>query len=450
MLTLAQLATDLATSRTTSRQLVEDCLERISDPSGEGKRAFIAIDADKVRAAADLADRARGYGLICSPYAGIPISIKDLFDVRGEITRAGSKIFDSHPPAERDAMAVARLRAAGFVLIGRTNMPEFAYSGLGINPHYGTPLNPYDRQSGRVPGGSTSGGAVSVTDRMAAATIGSDTGGSCRIPAAVCGIVGFKPTAFRVSQEGTIPLAPSLDSVGWLGNSVRCCIILDTLLSGVIDEVVAPPSVAGLRLAVANHYVMDGLDTEVANAFARAIETLSRQGATVSRIDTPELTELPNINVKGGLIAAEAFAWHRPFLERQAEHYDPWIRVRLDMGRAQAASDYLDTLKARAELKRRMAERTAGFDAVVMPTTAIIAPRVADVAEREASTRSNILLARNTSVVNFLDRCAISIPCHHPGEAPVGLMLTGEHANDRRLLAVAEAVEGALATLRIQ
>ncbi len=217
MITLAELAMSLASGRTTSRALVENCLQRIFDPSGEGKRAFIAVDADKVRAAADLADRARGYGLISSPYAGIPISIKDLFDIRGEITRAGSKILDGRPPAERDATVVTHLRAAGFILIGRTNMPEFAYSGLGINPHYGTPLNPYDRKSGRVPGGSTSGGAVSVADGMAVAALGSDTGGSCRIPAAVCGVVGFKPTAFRVPQDGVIPLAPSLELGGMAG-----------------------------------------------------------------------------------------------------------------------------------------------------------------------------------------------------------------------------------------
>lgn len=450
MITLAGLAAGLADGRMTSRELVEKCLERVFDPAGEGKRAFIAIDADKVRAAADLADQARKCGLICSPYAGIPISIKDLFDVRGEITRAGSKILDNRPPAEHDAMAVARLRAAGFILLGRTNMPEFAYSGLGINPHYGTPLNPYDRKSGRVPGGSTSGGAVSVADGMAVAALGSDTGGSCRIPAAVCGTVGFKPTAFRVPQEGTTPLAPSLDSVGCLANSVRCCVILDGFLSGVNELSFPLPAVAGLRLAVPRHYVMDGLDTGVANAFTHATKTLSCQGATISEIDTHELTQLPNINAKGGLMAAEAFTWHRPLLEQHSVQYDPWIRSRLDMGQAQTAADYIDTLKARANLIRCMTERITGFDAVIMPTTAIVAPRVADMAEREASIRSNLMLARNTTVVNFLDRCAISIPCHRPGEAPVGLMLMGEHAGDRRLLAVAEAVEAALATLRLE
>ncbi len=450
MTTLTELAASLARGGVTSHELVEQCLERVLDPAGEGKRAFVAINAEKVRTAADLADRARKYGLIPSPYAGIPISIKDLFDVRGEVTRAGSKILDGRSPAEHDATAVARLRAAGFILLGRTNMPEFAYSGLGINPHYGTPLNPYDRKNGRVPGGSTSGGAVSVADGMAPAALGSDTGGSCRIPAAVCGTVGFKPTAFRIPLEGTIPLAFSLDSIGCLANSVRCCVVLDAVLSGVSEEPLSPPSVSGLRLAVPTHYVMDGLDAEVASAFTRATDMLSRQGATLSQIDTRALTQLPTINAKGGLMAAEAFAWHRPFLERQGEQYDPWIKSRLDMGRAQTAADYLDTLKARTDLIRCMAKRTAGFDAVIMPTTAIVAPRVADMAERDASTRSNLALARNTTVVNFLDRCAVSIPCHRPGEAPVGLMLAGEHGGDRRLLAVAEAVELALTKLRMQ
>ena len=214
MKTLPDLSRDLALGKTTSEKLVRDCLEKIADPAGEGARAFIAVYADAALDAARVSDGARALGRVASPIAGIPISIKDLFDLQGEVTRAGSKILADAPPATADAPAIARLRAAGAVILGRTNMTEFAYGAHGMNAHYGTPLNPWDRGAGRIPGGSTSGGAVSVTDGMAAATIGSDTGGSVRIPAALCGITGFKPTQARVPLAGTFPLSFTRDSIG--------------------------------------------------------------------------------------------------------------------------------------------------------------------------------------------------------------------------------------------
>src|ERR1700693_2729328 len=203
--TVADLAADLATGLTSSRELVEIALARIADPGGEGARTFVKVYADTARAAADAQDKLRQAGYVASPLAGLPVSLKDLFDVAGEQTLAGSKALDDMPAAERDAPIVARLRAAGAVLIGRTNMTEFAFSGVGINPHYGTPGNPYDRAL--IPGGSSSGAAVSVSDGGAVVAIGTDTGGSVRIPAALCGIVGFKPTQKRIPRDGAIPLS---------------------------------------------------------------------------------------------------------------------------------------------------------------------------------------------------------------------------------------------------
>src|SRR5487761_687578 len=250
MKTLAELARCLAAGTTTSRQLVEECLARIADPKGEGARTFLKVHAEAARAAADYHDRLRAHGVTLSPWAGIPISIKDLFDMAGDVTTAGSKVLRGQPPAGADCAAVARVRAAGFIPIGRTNMTEFAYSGLGLNPHYGTPLSPFERARGRAPGGSSSGAAVSIVEQMSYGALGTDTGGSCRIPAAFCGVVGFKPTARRVPIDGVLPLAPSLDSVGPLAPTVACCAAIDAILAGETPARPTPASLDGLRLAI--------------------------------------------------------------------------------------------------------------------------------------------------------------------------------------------------------
>src|ERR1019366_4988679 len=235
--TLAALAEDLDSGRTSARELVDECLARIADTSGEGARAFIHVDAEAAIEAAEAMDRLREVRAAPSAYAGIPISIKDLFDIKGQVTRAGSRALDDSAPADADATVVARLRRAGFIVIGRTNMTEFAYSGIGINPHYGTPKGTWRRDVGHVPGGSSSGAAVSVADRMAHGALGTDTGGSCRIPAAYNGIVGFKPTQRRVPLDGGVPLSFTLHSFGPLARTVGCCAVLD---AAPADEPVQP------------------------------------------------------------------------------------------------------------------------------------------------------------------------------------------------------------------
>jgi len=441
MRTLVELARSLDAGATTSGRLVAECLGRIADPGGEGPRTFLKVHAEAARAAADYYDRLRACGVTLSPWAGIPVSIKDLFDMAGDVTTAGSKVLLGRPPAETDCAVVARLRAAGFIPIGRTNMTEFAYSGLGLNPHYGTPLNPFERPRGRAPGGSSSGAAVSIVEQMSYGALGTDTGGSCRIPAAFCGIVGFKPTARRVPVSGVFPLSQTLDSVGPLAASVACCAVLDTVLA---DEPAAALDMKGLqgrRFAVPTHYALDSLDTHVARNFERAIGELSGAGAQINEIPLAELEELPGINRKGGFSGPEAYALHRERLESQAALYDPRVLVRLLRGREQSAADYLDLIRARADLRRRVDEALAEFDALVLPTAPIIAPLLQDLESEADYLRINQLALRNTSVANFLDRCAISIPCHEPGTAPVGLMLMGAHGADRRLLGIAVAVE---------
>ncbi|MGJ4887327.1 amidase [Bradyrhizobium sp. HKCCYLRH3099] len=440
--TLAALADDLAAGRTTSRKLVEDCLARIADPAGEGQRTFIHVDKDAALAAADGMDALRKANAAPSPYAGIPISIKDLFDIKGQVTRAGSRALEDSAPAEADAPAVARLRKAGFVVIGRTNMTEFAYSGIGINPHYGTPKSAWKREVGYVPGGSSSGAAVSIADRMAFGALGTDTGGSCRIPAAFNGITGYKPTQARVPLDGGVPLSTTLDSFGPLANTVACCAVLDAVLAEEpIRPLVARP-VKGLRLAVPTTIVLDELDAAVAATFERALDTLAKQGALIERIEFPEFLDVGVIGMKGGFAAAESYAWHRFLLTAKGDVYDPRVSVRIMRGEAITVPDYIEMLNARRSLVTRAAARIAPYDALVMPTTANAPPKIADLADDAAFARENIRALRNCTFINMIDGCAISLPAHRHGEVPVGLMLAQSGGQDRKLLEIAAGVEG--------
>jgi len=323
-------------------------------------------------------------------------------------------------------------------------MTEFAFSGLGINPHYGTPASPWDRASRRIPGGSSSGTAVAVADGMVAAGLGTDTGGSCRIPAAFCGIVGYKPTARRVPITGVLPLAPSLDSVGPLAPSVACCAVIDAVLAGEEPLAPAPARLSGLRLAVPENMVLDGMDDTVAAAFARAVSTLSAAGVRIETTRFAEFAELPAVNVKGGFAASEGYAWHRHLLATQGSRYDPRIRVRIARGEHMTAAEYIDLVNGRARLIASFDRATAPYDGVLMPSVPVVAPRIADLDDERAYNSVNMLILRNTALGNFFDRCAISLPCHREGEAPVGLMLMGETMADARLFSVAAAVEAVL------
>jgi aspartyl-tRNA(Asn)/glutamyl-tRNA(Gln) amidotransferase subunit A len=444
MRAIEDLAQSLADGRTTSRALVEEALARIADPAGEGARTFIKVHAAQARAAADGVDAARGAGLAMGRYAGIPIALKDLFDIAGEPTPAGSNVLADAPAAVANAPVVQRMLNAGFIAMGRVNMTEFAFSGLGINPHHGTPCSPWDRESARIPGGSSSGTAVAVADGMAAAGLGTDTGGSCRIPAAFCGVVGYKPTARRVPISGVLPLAPSLDSVGPLAPTVACCAAIDAILAGEDPAVPAPAPLAGLRVAVPENVVLDGMDDTVAAAFDRALSVLSRAGVHVTRVRFAAFDAILAVNAKGGYAASEAYAWHRALLAAKGAGYDPRIRVRIQRGESMSAADYLDVAAARPRIMAGFDAGTRDFDCVVMPTVPIVAPRIDSLDDEREYNRVNMLVLRNTALGNFLDRCAISIPCHRSGDAPVGLMLMGETMGDARLFRIAAAVEAAL------
>jgi len=440
--TLAKLAADLAAGRTTSRALVEAALERVADPAGEGKRAFVKVYDASARAAADAQDKLRAAGYVASPLAGIPVSIKDLFDVAGERTLAGSKALDDAPPAKADAPIVARLKAAGAVLMGRTNMTEFAFSGVGINPHYGTPGNPWDRT--RIPGGSSSGAPISVADGMAAVAIGTDTGGSVRIPAAFCGLAGLKPTQFRVPRAGATPLSTTLDSIGPIGLSVACCTITDAVMAGEPAVVPQAIPVGALRLGIPQTLMLDDLEPAVAGAFERATSALSRAGARVVELPLKPLGEYAAINAKGGFSPCEAYAWHEPLLKRRGPEYDPRVRVRIERGREMTAVEYVRLIDQRADLIARVDRECADVDALIMPTLPLVAPPIAAFAKDEDFWRLNARILRNTAPVNFLDGCAITIPMSQRGAGPVGLTLMGRHGEDRHLLALALGVEAVI------
>ena len=441
MWTVAQLAADLAAGKTSSRELVDQALARIADKNGEGARAFLKVYAEAARADADHADRLRKAGVRRSPVDGLPVSLKDLFNVAGDVTRAGSRILENDAPAKADAPAVARLRAAGAIFVGRTNMVEFAFGGVGLNPHYGTPRSPYDRQAGRVPGGSSSGAAVSVADGMCVMGLGTDTRGSVRIPAAACGIVGFKPTAHRVPRDGAFPLSFTLDSVGPLANSVACCAAYDAVLAGDTPSPLPEMSAKGLRLLVPASSPLADLDAEVEKAFREALHRLSAAGAQITERPVLAFDKQGEYFKGGGYAGAEAYHIHRPYLERIGQ-YDPRVGKRVILGKEMSGADYVALGDLRAIYQREIAAAAAPFDAIVMPTLPCVPPTIAAAnASDDDYFRWNLRMLRNCGLINFLDGCAASVPCNARGAAPVGFMVCGTADTDRRILAVAAAIE---------
>ena len=442
--TIASLADDLEAGRTSARKLVEECLARIADPNGEGQRTFIHVNKDAALDAANAMDALRRAKAAPSRFAGIPISIKDLFDIAGQVTRAGSRALEDSAPAAADAPVVSRLRRAGFIVIGRSNMSVFAFSGIGINPHYGTPKGAWKRSEGHIPGGSSSGAAVSVLDGMAHGALGTDTGGSCRIPAAYNGIVGYKPTQRRIPLDGGVPLSFSLDSYGPLARSVSCCAILDAVLADEPVTALRKRPIKGVRLAVPTTIVLDELDDAVAQTFERVLKTLSKLGAEIEHIEVPEFLDTVTMNSKGGFAAAESYAWHRYLLTSKGDVYDPRVSVRILRGEAISAADYIDLMQARRSMIARVNARLAPYDALVLPTTANTPPKIADLADDKAFATANLRSLRNCTLINMIDGCAISLPAHREGEVPVGLMLAGAGGYDHRIFELAAGMEAVI------
>jgi aspartyl-tRNA(Asn)/glutamyl-tRNA(Gln) amidotransferase subunit A len=436
---LAQAAAPAPIKRRPARERLEQALARIADPSGEGARACLTVYDRAARIAADAADARASVGLALGPLDGAIVSIKDLFDVAGEPTRAGSKILADAPPAATDAPVVHRLRAAGAVIVAKTNMSEFAFTGLGINPHYGTPGNPADRA--RIPGGSSAGAAVATADGMCEIAVGSDTGGSVRLPAALCGVVGFKPSKRRVPTEGAFPLSYTLDSIGPLAKSVAECADADAAMAGADARPVEPAPLDGLRIGIAQGLPLRTLDETVSARLFEAINELGRANVQLSPELFPQFDDMLRVNSKVTIVVAEGYAVHRERLATRGADFDPLVRARLGSARDFSAADYIGLIRERAALVRAMDARLADLDAVMLPTVPVVAPTIAECAKLDAALTLNLLVLRNTAIVNFFDLCAISLPLPREDGLPVGLMLVARNGQDRRLLRIAAAVE---------
>ena len=424
------------------RERLEAALSRIADPKGEGARACLTVYAEEARAAADAADARKRFGRELGALDGRIVTIKDLFDVKGEPTRAGSKIRAGFAPATQDAPIVRRLRAAGAVIVAKTNMSEFAFSAMGINPHHGTPANPADRA--RVPGGSSSGAAVAAADGMCDIAIGTDTGGSCRIPASFCGIVGYKPTARLVPTEGALPLSYTLDSVGPLATSVADCALTHEVMAGHEPSAPAPLEVSRLRLGILAGPLLDDLNSTAGKSFDAARKRLGDAGARLGEFRTTGLSEMQAANAKGGFSAAEALSIHSAYFDTRKSDFDQRVWQRIDAASGMSATEYIHLARERLRLIAALDAEMTEVDALILPTTPNVAPTIAETnANDEAFFRNNTRGLRNTAFVNFFDMCAISLPMP-TGGLPVGLQLVGRNGQDRKLFAIAGAVEAAL------
>ena len=430
-------------SKPSARDRLEQALARIADPAGEGKRACLTVYADAARGAADAADARANAGKPLGPLDGAIVSIKDLYDVAGEVTRAGSRVLASEGlVAKSDAPVVKRLRDAGAIIVAKTNMSEFAFSGVGANPHFGTPGNPFDRA--RVPGGSTSGGAVAVADGMCEIAIGTDTGGSTRIPAALCGLVGWKPSKQRVPTDGAFPLSFTLDSIGPMAKSVADCALADAVMAGETPPEVRAVPLSGLRLGIWQGMPFEGADATVMAAWSAATDRLGKAGARLSDEKISLVDDMAQVNAKGGFSPAEAYAIHRGRLARDAAGVDPNVRARIERGATISAADYIEMAQARQRLVQAMDRLLSSFDALILPTTPIVAPKMAEVALPADFGRKNAMLLRNAASINFFDLCAISLPLPRQGGLSTGLMLVGRNDADHRLFSIATAVEACL------
>ena len=443
---IRELADKLRSGKVTSAALIENCLAA----ADSSESVFITLNADEARREALQIDRMRRDGDPLPYYAGIPLTLKDLFDVRGEVTAAGSRVLAFDLPAEKDAVVIERLRQAGFIFLGRVNMSEFAFSGMGTNPHYGTPLCVWDRKSKRLPGGSSSGSGVSVAEGIVSGSIGSDTAGSTRIPAAFNGVVGYKPSFGRLPLDGIYPLSPTTDAPGPLANTVDCCFLLDAVMDGAMRP---PGALTGLgrppKLLLPQAEVMEELDMVVRQTFERAIDHLVASGCIVKSMPVEQLDRLLGLFQTTPLATYEAWQAHRQRIKSSGEEYDPFVSWRISSGADISAKEYRATLSERRLLIGEFNDLVSDFDALVYPTVSCLPPKLAEVDNLNSARPVNFRCLRNTATVNYFDGCAISLPCHRGEDAPVGLMLSGCHKQDYQLFQVASDVERVLRPLRL-
>ncbi len=432
--------TPIPIHHTSSEACVVDILTRAQNPAAA--HVFTRLDAESAVMQAQAADRLRISGASLGALHGLPITLKDNIDVIGQTTMSGALVCGDEPAAAQDAPVVKRLRQAGAVLVGKTNMSEFAFSGVGINPHYGTPRNPSDTHLARVPGGSSSGAAVSVALGLAYAALGTDTGGSIRIPAALCGLVGFKGSQSRIPLDGVMELSRSLDTVGVIARHVRECLQVDAVLAPQQPLPMQSADLRHLRFAVPQTLLLDDMEPQVADAFQRSLTRISAAGAQVVDIPFTSLGDIAALSMPGGFSPVEGYAAHHVRLARAPDRIDPRVMARMTLGRDVSAREYIGLLDRRRTWTAQAQDTLQGFDAMLSPTVPMRAPELAPLlASDEAFFKVNRLLLRNPSAINYLNGCAFSLPCQAPEALPVGLMVSGVQGSDAHLACVALAIE---------
>ena len=423
-------------------ELTECVLERIAKAKGDN--IFITGSAARARAEAKKAQGRYEVGAPLSPLDGVPIAWKDLFDVAGTPTTAGSKLFGGGPAKTADLACVANAAAAGMVSVGKVNLSELAYSGLGLNPHFGTPVNPNDRKTLRSPGGSSSGSGAAVAGRLVPCAIGSDTGGSVRIPAAFNGVVGFKTSTGRIDANGLVPLARSYDTIGPLARSVEDCILLDMALRGAVTTPVRRGELSSLTVLAPQNVVLDDAEEAVVENFERSLEALARAGVSVRRERVETLDEILDMNAGyGTLTAAEAYNEYRDVIDSEkVETIDRRVVKRIMDGKHMSANDLLSIQRGRNKLIPKF-HAQLGAALLVMPTTPITAPEVAPLeASDEVFHRVNLRALRNTMLGNILDLCGVALPNGRDSKGlPTSFLVQAGHGDDERLLGHALEIE---------
>ncbi|WP_424947759.1 amidase family protein [Candidatus Spongiihabitans sp.] len=456
---LRQLAEQVQKKEISVASLVTRRLGKAS----QSESVFISLNHDIVgqaQAIDKLIDQAIQSGKPLSPLSGLPITLKDLFDVRGEITLAGSRVLKNiAKPAAQDCAVIAPLRNAGLLFLGRTNMSEFAFSGMGLNPHYGNPQSIWDRATGRLSGGSSSGSAVSVAEGIVAASMGSDTAGSCRIPAAFNGIVGVKPSYGRYSLAGVYPLSPTSDAPGPLAADLDSCFILDQVITGAYSGAGALPEAqrlerSNLSLLVPESVVLEDLDDRVKASFERALGWLEQAGAAIKHRPMPVIDRCIDMFFKRSIVGYEAWQHHQSLIQHYGDEYDPFVRQRLENSRQVTEREQQSRYREKAGLQRdfnRVMQQQQG-DGLIYPTVACVPPTMAEAMappKMNGSAKINLRCLRNTAAANYFNGCSISLPCHRPGDAPVGLMVSLSHNQDDYLYRVAATVEKILNDRRV-
>lgn len=429
-------------------QRIHAALQKIAASGDEGARIFTKVYTESATAEAVAADARAALGISLSPLDGRIVSIKDLFDVAGEVTTSGSKVMRDAPAAKQDAVVVQRLRAAGAIIIGKTNMTEFAFSGIGINPHYGTPGNAKDAT--RIPGGSSSGAGVAVARGMCEIAIGSDTGGSIRIPSALNGVTGFKPSQARVTREGAFPLSYSLDTVGPLAANVLDCAKADSVLAGEQWVPLQARKLDGLRIGIPRGLLFTQADETVLAAFEQALQRLKASGVKLMDVDLDDLMAAPfQLQEAGTLIACEAAQIHQQlFASGKDVQLDSLVKARITRGQTIPASHYIAVQQARQKLHKAFDAAVADFDLLMLPTVPVVAPLIQSLDDADAFNRMNMLVLRNPSVFNFYDVPAASLPLPRAEqELPVGLMVVGQRGGDRNLLELAHCLSESVGIL---